>query len=93
MKRFVNMLRGNRGESLIETIVSFLVIAVALLAFSTFALAGFNLNSATTQQDSNTGSAMTSSASGSVSIDGANKGSITIHGNDGGVYSYEKAAG
>lgn len=92
------ILRSRHGESLVETIVAFVVITIALLAFSAFAIAGSHLTAATTQSDSSTGAAMSSEESGTATITGGGiSGSsgasvdVTIHGNnDGEIYSYEK---
>lgn len=96
MQTFRNILHSQRGESLVETIVAFVVIAIALLAFSAFAIAGSHLTAATTQSDANTGAAMSSEEDGTATITGGGLDSsgasidVTIHGNnDGEIYSYE----
>lgn len=91
IRNMLVMLRGRSGESLVEAIVAFVVVTVALLAFSTFAISGSHLTAATTQSDDANGSKITQDlGGGDVKLGGTTIDRVTITGNDGQIYSYKK---
>jgi Tfp pilus assembly protein PilV len=90
-------LRSQRGESLVESIVAFAVIAVILIAFAAIMNLGANLTAQTTQLDSDINESMSSTsqtAQYTVTDDSGNQvsgGTVAIKGNTGGVYRYDKS--
>lgn len=92
MRRIRDILHSRDGESLVEVIVAFVVVTVAIAAFSAFAISGSHLTAATSQSDLDTGSKMASRGTGTVHIDGngVNQDApVDIYGNAGDVYSYK----
>ena len=80
-----------RGETLVESLVSFLVIALILVGFFALFTTGSNLNRAATTSDDAVNAQMTAKSSVTVTIDGTAYEDVTLYSN-GTLYAYRDDA-
>lgn len=85
-------LRERRGESLVESVVAFLVIAVILIAFAAFVNLGSHLTAETSQLDQQIGSSYQNAGTATIAIDGTTQGTVTLSKNEADIYRYGAAS-
>ena len=77
MKRYWDYLRWENGETLVESLVSFLVIALTLTAFAGMLTAGSHMNAKAAEIDQLLGEELTESGSASAVISGS-EGTVSV---------------
>lgn len=78
---------SERGETLVESLVAFLVIALILVGFFALFTTGSNLNRAATRSDAAVNEPMKANSTVTVTIDGTAYDNVTLYGN-GTLYAY-----